>query len=65
MKTAMLGKNLKILEPIATYVVLDDVFTYTRGCVYTSWQVGCAYQLQVDVGRVSKLHDAEHKKFIV
>ena len=34
--------NFKISEPIATYVVLDDVFTYTRGCVYTSWRVGCA-----------------------
>ena len=27
MKAATLGKNFKISEPIATYVVLDDVFT--------------------------------------
>ena len=31
---ATLGKNFKISEPIATYVVLDDVFTYTRVCIY-------------------------------
>ena len=65
MKAATLGKNFKISEPIATYVVLDDVFTHTRGCVYTVWRLECAYQLQVDVRRVSKMHDAEHKKFIV
>ena len=63
MKAATLGKNFKISEPIATYVVLDDVFTYKRVC--SAWRVGCAYQLEVDVGRVSESHDAEHKKFIV
>ena len=65
MKAATLGKNFKISGPIATYVVLDDVFTYTSGCVYTAWRVRCAYQLEMDVGRVSELHDAEHKNFIV
>ena len=41
------------------------MFSHTQGRVYTAWLVGCAHQLQVDVGRVSELYDAEHKKFIV